>query len=114
MFGGWISFYCSGLFWNINGPLNSEKITILENGLVPSANALFEENNYLLQQVNYPGHFRITNATGQRRFKGLPWWLRSPDINPIKKHICDNSLQYTFMTNNAEILCHKIDNDYNN
>lgn len=59
----------------LKGALNSEKITILENGLVPSANALFEENNYLFQPVNYSGHFRITNA---------------------------------------ELLWHKIDNDYNN
>lgn len=37
---GWISFYGPGLCWNIDGGLNSEEyIIILENRLVPFANA---------------------------------------------------------------------------
>lgn len=46
MFGTGYAFTAQDyVFWNTNGVLNNAYITILENGEVLSANAIFEENN---------------------------------------------------------------------
>ena len=61
-------------------------ITTLENCLIPSAELLIGQNNYIFQQDGATAHTAnsVKEWISQSNIELLPWCPRSPDLNPIE------------------------------
>lgn len=69
-----------------DGIMNAEiYVRILRQALIPSAQRLYHDTNYLFMQDNDPKH---TSRRARQFFEdnGIEWWKtppESPDLNPI-------------------------------
>lgn len=84
---GAFSAHGVGRFYRVQGILKKEQyLEMLEHQLLPSAEQLFPDGNYLFQQDNDPKHTaKVCKAFVQDR--GIPtmaWPSQSPDLNPIE------------------------------
>ncbi|KAL1493849.1 hypothetical protein ABEB36_009535 [Hypothenemus hampei] len=110
----WISSRGPGVCWKIDGRLNGQAYAeILENVFLPSANLLFENNDFIFQQDNCPVHrCRIVqNCLFENEVNCLPWCSRSPDLNPIENiwgFITQKMYRENFRPQNPDELWDKI------
>ena len=76
-----------GNLYLVDGILNKGQYKdILINQMMPSAEALFNKENWHFQQDNDPKHTAKTTKTWfrQNNVPLLPWASQSPDLNPIE------------------------------
>lgn len=114
----WISQRGMGMYWFIDGHLNSTKyIEILENVMLPSVRELYPDDNFIFQQDNCSIHTARNTKQWLRdnNVEELPWPSKSPDINPIEnvwgimvKHI----RKLNYRPQNAEQLRAMIEDEW--
>lgn len=85
----WGCFSASGTgkLYPITGNLDTKGyIEILQTQMIPSANALFPEGDFLLQSDNDPKHTSelAHEFLEKKGIELLPWPSYSPDLNPIE------------------------------
>ena len=84
---GCFSFAGTGVSNIYTGRINQHLyITTLENCLIPSAELLIGNSNYIFQQDGAPAHTAnsVKEWLSQSNIELLPWCPRSPDLNPIE------------------------------
>jgi transposase len=84
---GCFSFDGVGHLFKINGIMVKEDYkSILQRHMIPSAQMLFEEKEWIFQQDNDPKHTAKINKRylENKKINVLPWPSNSPDLNPIE------------------------------
>ena len=107
----WGSFASHGVgkFYLVEGILEQKQYTkMLEELVIPSAEDLFPDGEWLFQQDNDPKHTskRAKQFMEENSIPLLPWPSQSPDLNPIENlwSILEQKLEKRTCNNEQELF----------